>query len=218
MKMILQYSWLCEAGRAALSPAPVLILAWGGEDDECHPGSRRDATHMNTSPTQTHGPLPPINQHSARSHYTLQLRGFGGILGRFGTGINPHPVRTKEGHKGCVISGLIPHLSASLNWLHLNPCKTVCGSHFYVIYCMDLLQLMYWHNILFLVVSLCISKTVFVFNQSIPFFVVDHTDRNMKNTNNELICCFQIQAYNLLEHLLYTLDPNLCPYISVHLQ
>ncbi|KAK1891385.1 putative enoyl-CoA hydratase echA6, partial [Dissostichus eleginoides] len=46
---------------------------------------RRHATHMNTSPT--HGPVPPINQHSARADYTLPLRsraGFGGILGRLG--------------------------------------------------------------------------------------------------------------------------------------
>lgn len=53
---------------------------------KCHPGSRRHATHMNTSPT--HGPVPPINQHSARTDYTLPLRsqaGFGGILGRLGS-------------------------------------------------------------------------------------------------------------------------------------
>ncbi|KAF6722646.1 hypothetical protein FQA47_006600 [Oryzias melastigma] len=52
---------------------------------KCHPGSRHHAMHMNTFPT--HGPVPPINQHSASTDYTLPLRnqaGFWGILGRIG--------------------------------------------------------------------------------------------------------------------------------------
>lgn len=69
---------------------------------KCHPGSRRHAMHMNTSPT--HGPVPPINQHSARTDYTLALRsraGFGGMLGRLGCELTspPDPVRTKEVEK-----------------------------------------------------------------------------------------------------------------------
>lgn len=56
---------------------------------KCHPGSRRHAMHMNTSPARR--PVPPINQHSARTDYTPPLRsqpGFGGISGRLGSDLS----------------------------------------------------------------------------------------------------------------------------------
>lgn len=93
---------------------------------KCHPGSRRHAMHMNTSPT--HGPVPPINQHSARTDYTLPLRSQ--ALGHFReawewTDITSYPIRTKEVQKGHVISMGIFHLSPQL--LYLSTSLPLCN-------------------------------------------------------------------------------------------
>lgn len=82
---------------------------------KCHPRSRRHAMHMNTSPT--HGPVPPINQHSASADYTLPLRNQAGRKGHFReawewTDITPYPVRTK-GRTYSINMGFLPLLAAT---------------------------------------------------------------------------------------------------------